>query len=358
MYENFKILNFWKTRQKLKKLESLITRMKSDVIIDSNKIDYLINSFNILNKTFDNVQHQSMTNIPYPLVPPLSPSQYPPIIPIPPVENTYIYCDCKDNNGNNVLANIYDGSTLIGNSNSLIAVTAGIHIIRAEYDGKIIQHTVTVNSGETLILYFIFDGTMNTEIIVHGYNPEGKEINNIYLHNNQVQVLENDSFIGFAGNTPIIVGEGSHELACRFNGMITSNQVINIISGETYILDFEFTRTRYYDLDTFIKANIPPIDPDLGYGYIELPLPVASTSGFNYWNIQAYCSIGGIRVGLLWVNPEDFIYGPSIILNPGTFYNTFLRTTVNVPTMYIENVGMDSTLKFRMANVPYDLEDL
>lgn len=145
MYEEFKSLNFWKSKHKLDRIESLIFRMRADAIIKSARIDNLI---------------------------------------------------------------------------------ASLNMITEKNDVKNMQNVV------------------NSFIIVHGYNPEGKEINDIPGVGNAVEVFSDNLSIGYTGSNAISISSGYHFIKVVFNGMFFE-QAIDIESGSTQDLIFTFQRTLY-----------------------------------------------------------------------------------------------------------------
>jgi len=103
-----------------------------------------------------------------------------------------------------------------------------------------IKNPAGLTSSDTKVFWVkVITPQPNANIIVHGYNPEGKEISSIPGF--AVGVYDGSTRIGYAGSTPITIPSGHHTINVKFNGM-TLTQEIDILGGETRELIFQFVR--------------------------------------------------------------------------------------------------------------------
>jgi len=208
--------------------------------------------------------------------------------------------------------------------------------------------------------------TFDCELIVHGHNPEAKEINSMYTGGRFVEVYENEILLGYAGHTAITIISGLHNIQVRFNGMIIEQQ-INIIQT-TQEMTFEFARTEF---------NISSL---LLFKYTRSVFLSIPAQTFNYWFLQTKqtgiheC---GYHTAFHLVGESMSPGDGDAYINNGTFLSSFRATAIDElrsligyanyfgPTPYKEFdvchevvVGWAAltVLAYKMSSVPYDLD--
>jgi hypothetical protein len=193
---------------------------------------------------------------------------------------------------------------------------------------------------------------LNCYIIVHGHNPEGKEIGSITGFSGSVAVYDGAITIGVAdGINPITILPGHHHISVKFNGMTLAAQEIDIIGGETQHLTFTFNRTVVYDLQQFVLSLPTPLIPNVIY-YAEITIP--SYTGF----IKIYSQTVGHSPVDLWLLSNGYSQDNTLAI----WHNDYLRTLDAYVPIHFCNYSYASSdiggFKNKYSSVPYALEDL
>jgi hypothetical protein len=360
MYDDFKSLNFWKTTRKLDRIETLISRMRADAITKSNRIDSLINSIKIIsNKLNDTTQ---FVNPFIPTVPALS----------------YLYADDTDRRHgepyNYILADVYIDGIFSGHTREMIPVLTGFHYIELicvvdTTPVNVISSYIEITSGLNSVMYGFIPQYVPEmgNIIVHGHNPEGKEIGSITGFSSSVAVYDGANAIGFAdGINPITILSGHHYISVKFNGITLNSQEIDIVDGETKNLTFTFNRTSS-SVGSFTLFHTYPSYFDYRCNNISLP-----PNGFNayFLQIKAFdCSYPVANNP--WAVGSDLVSG-IIIGQPSSTYFSYWKETLNQSIFdsstyfflqcVVPNIPIPSTLptweRIECSSIPYDPSDL
>lgn len=125
-------------------------------------------------------------------------------------------------------------------------INLGIRNIKTRIDDTVIEEPIPIPP--------IPPEPTDCYIIVHGHNPEDKEINTITGVGNAVIVYSDGISIGYTGHSPITILSGHHTIGVEFNG-ITLEQDVDIEGGSTRIFTFVFNRTAV-SVGDLIKGNL------------------------------------------------------------------------------------------------------
>lgn len=355
LYNDFKFLNYWKTKHKLSKIEELMTRLLADANIKLGRIDNLISSINIIMDKPDNLD-----------LPDLIVKD---IILTDLGSGVYDIAYIVKNIGLNTASTCF-GSISYGNDKHVSSIPAlnkdseiTIHstwyydpesdsvnfdlTATADYYGTVEElreynNTLTKTFFNKIPLFIPVTTipvppplppplpsplpppppASKAYIIVHCHNPEGIEIGGEVF----------DNFISTGGNT-ILTGIGTHIINVKFNGM-TSSQTVNLINGQILELIFTFPRISF-------EGNMFP--------YIFYPAGTKDKDSFYFFPQPTYVASGSLpeypQEFLRYYIEQNIQYGWSA----GTL--KFQNTLSNTWSLAFE-VPFTSE-NFKISSVPY-----
>ena len=128
-YNDFKSLNFWKTKRKLEKLDNLISRMRADAVIKSERIDNLILS---LKKITDKVSLERTSEC-YIIVHGNNPEGF----------------EINNISGFSNTVEVYDNEKFIGYTGiTPLLTTPGNHTIKVKFNGMTMTRDIVVLTEE------------------------------------------------------------------------------------------------------------------------------------------------------------------------------------------------------------------
>lgn len=188
-------------------------------------------------------------------------------------------------------------------------------------------------------------------IIVHGHNPEDKEINTITGVGNTVTVYNDGNNIGYAGHTPIIILSGHHIIEVKFNGIILEQEV-DIDGGATRIFYFVFNRIES-SFANFVVSKMATL-PCPGFTIVPYTIPAQD---FYLWYCQDIGSVGTTDVTITGVGPPPIVFSSSA---GGIEYHiSKISAIVSYSSFnfYLANIRPLFTW-ISMYSVPYDMDGL
>ncbi|MDO5851342.1 MAG: hypothetical protein Q4Q23_02520, partial [Methanobacteriaceae archaeon] len=164
------------------------------------------------------------------------------------VGNSSIQVHVTDSNNNSVIngiVNVYEGTTLIGQSNIEngicdinLKLTGGNHTIKVKYEGttKYIGSegtlTINLNKKDTTMSTVILNNTVDNSII----KVTVKDINNNLVPDGTVFIYEGTTLIGFntitngVTNIKLNILSGTHNITVNYNGTNTYSKTTRTIS--------------------------------------------------------------------------------------------------------------------------------
>jgi hypothetical protein len=271
MYEDFKFLNYWKTKHKIDKLTEMARRLVNDLEMKRNRMFTIESSIKTLQDYLNKTTIANQTDL---IVTEIIPTIY----------YNYAHFDV-------IIKNIGDIASL--SCTLTITISSGMtydialpalnvnetHIaecifyfngsgasetytLSAVADSSHVNNEITiVNNTKTISFDAKTAYAFKTGVVVHCHNPEGKEINSITGMSGGgyefAMIYDDDIPIGWGAydsNTNNAVHQleaGMHLINVRFNGM-RLNQFVEIKVNEISILTFTFTRVSF-DIASWIS---------------------------------------------------------------------------------------------------------
>lgn len=347
MYDDFKFLNYWRTRRKLKKIREMISRLSADIKFKRIRIDSLNFTFDILEKRLNNL----ILNLPDLTILSITYNTFTNhIIFYVTVKNigkeTSIECNLRNTIDTFIeditVPELEPEASIVLDFSFVFNPASGnqSYNMISEVDS---QHIMDELNEDNNILHTSFIGKeqyVGTFIVVHCHNQEGKEINSItdMSSANMAKIYVDDVFVAYGARNsfehfaPISVTAGFRTVRVDFNGY-SSSQYIEIIDGHTYNLMFEFTR-REWNFLSFLNS-IGTINGSKSFSYTRPPtssalvniteIPLPETYLWDWINIYLTSigmSISGTLNSSLSINSTNITTRTRLagMVSDGDFY--------------------------------------
>jgi hypothetical protein len=357
MYDEYKSQNFWKSKHKLDKIESLIARMRADADIKSARIDNLIDSIKIINnKLNDSIQFIN------------------PFI----LTNSFIVVNGNNPEGKEIndipgvgnAVEIFSDNVSIGFTGSnVISINSGYHLIKVEFNGMSLEQAIDIKAGETRYLIFTFtrilydlwskipeseSKTVHIDGVSYGIQSLVEDDKQLFIYGQHVGTLFEDPYDGGFDEEGIYI---KSSWSYAGDADLTWTKGINSITFESH--------SSYSLVHLSNEPGRPLLTPYAGSwaatGSYGINLDMFNNS-INNWYLQySNSSVGGIQ---LILNSIDLLYSTGInILSVIPAINQLMllkiqdvQTAVGEPPSHL--IGGGNVDLTHCSSVPYAPEDL